>query len=87
MIYRASVVTYAYHRSYTYPWARFRRNVGDLALFIGIDQALFCAGALLAVLALVSPDRKRWIAVTALCAHLFLLFSVGGLGAQWIYRS
>ncbi len=71
--YRGAVVAYAYHRSPTWPWARFRRNVGDPEMFIRIDGAILCAGALLAILALIHPDRKRWAAWAALAVHLFLL--------------
>ncbi len=76
--YRGAVVAYAYHRSPTWPWARFYRNVGDPEVFIRIDRAILCGGALLAILALIHPNRKRWAAWAALAAHLFLLTTEAG---------
>jgi hypothetical protein len=73
VIYRGSVCAYAYHRSPTWTWIRFDRTVGNPEVFIGIDQTFFLAGALLAVLALIPRDRKRWAAWAALVANLWSL--------------
>jgi hypothetical protein len=82
--YKGAVVAYAFHRSPTYPWARFSRNVGDPELFIGIDRTILWVGAVLALTALCVPNRKRWAAAGALAAHLFLL---GALGVFSVNRS
>lgn len=78
VVYRGAIVAYAYHRSPTWPWARFHRNVGDPEVFIGIGRAILYTGALLAILALIHPWRKRWAAWAALAVHLFLLSAESG---------
>jgi len=69
--YKGTVVAYAYHRSPTWPWARFRRNVSNPELFIRIDHAIYTVGATLAILALIRPGRKRWAAWAALTDRKF----------------
>jgi hypothetical protein len=73
VVYRGSVCAYAYHKSPTWTWIRFDRTVGNPEMFIAIDQTMLCIGALLSVLALTPPNRKRWAAWTALAANLYLL--------------
>jgi hypothetical protein len=73
--YRGSVVAYAYHRSYTYPWARFARNVGNLETFIEIERSIYAIGALMAILALIPSNRKRWAAWLALATHSYCLLA------------
>ena len=79
VIYKGSVIAYAYHRSPTWPWARFQRNVGDPELFIRIDHAILYVGAALAVAALLHPWRKRWAAWAALGVYAILI----GMQAYW----
>lgn len=79
VVYRSAVIAYAYHRSPTYPWARFHRNVGDLEFFLMLDRWIVVVGAFIAVLALITPNRKRALAWGALAAHLYLLATVGGV--------
>jgi hypothetical protein len=78
-IYRSSLIAYAYHKSPTYPWERFRRNVGDVDILFNIDRSFFVIGILMAAIGLLHPYRKRWAAWLAFAAHFFLLLTVGGL--------
>jgi hypothetical protein len=79
VLFRGGTLAYAHYRSPTYPMERFYRNVGDLDVFLNIDRGVFVAGAALAILALAWPNRKRWVAWTALAVHLYLLHLVGGV--------
>jgi hypothetical protein len=72
-LYRGTVAAIAHHRSPTYPWGRFSRNVGNPEVFIDIDQCLLMLGVILATLALLHPYRKRWAALAALAAHVTVL--------------
>ena len=78
-LFRGSLAAYANYCSPTWPWVRFASNVGPPILFIRIDQAIFIIGASLALAAICRPFRKRWAAVFALAAHLYLLYHFGGL--------
>lgn len=84
-LYRGTVTLVAYRRSPTYPWARFSRNVGDPDLFIRIDRALLFVGITIAGLALLHRHRKRWAALLALAAFVWVLFikyDLGGVGRR-----
>lgn len=84
VLFRGGTLAYAQYRSPTYPMERFYRNVGDPDLFLRLDRDILVAGAVLALLALVWPNRKRRVAWTVLVAHLFLLNYIGNV--LTIYR-
>lgn len=85
VVFRGSLLAYARYRSPTYPMERFYRNVGNPDELLSIDRAIFATGILLAVLALVWPNRKRWVAWAALLVHLYLLAVVGAFPATSRY--
>jgi len=65
-----TIVALAYRGSRTYPWERFERNVGSLWLFQKIEWRIAVGGAILALIALLIPFRKRWAAWLALCSSV-----------------
>jgi hypothetical protein len=78
VVYKGAVVAYAYHRSPTWPWARFQRNVGNPEFFIRIDRVILYVGLALAMAALLHPHRKRWAAWAAFAVFLWLV------GSEWV---
>jgi len=76
-IYKGCVIAHAYHRSPTYPWARFRRLVGNPELFIGIDQLLVIVAIALAVFSCLAAERRRWAVLLLVTGGTVLLFKDG----------
>jgi hypothetical protein len=90
LFFRAGVILYAYHRSPTWPWDRFTRNVGDPDVFIRIDEIILAAAIVLAVVALVQSRSRLqrvlpWGTLIA-CTFLWLTSTIGGFlpGCFWL---
>ena len=79
-VYRGTLIAVAHVRSPTYPWERFRQNVGNPFLLMLVQDGILVTGIILSLRALTRKGFKRWAAVLALAALCTVLTTKGGVG-------
>ena len=81
--FKITVIAYAMHRSPTWPWARFHRNVGDPDVIISIVTWGYAFGVATSFIAAMMSGPKRWAAILAVAVNALLWFELAPASYLW----